>query len=82
MRNRCFDNHTKALLQALAPNIVLLSGLDTHRFARRVERLVPGVSVIPMLNYAHRKRRDAESVELERVKKLIVEAQKQLSATC
>lgn len=76
MLQRCFDKHTGTLLHALAPNILLLSGSGTHRFARRVGHLIPGASVIRMFHYAHRESADAESAELERVKKLIVEAQK------
>lgn len=74
MLKRCFDTHTGTLLHALAPNIILLSGSGTHRFASHVGDLIPEASVIRMFHYAHRESADAESAELERVKKLIAEA--------
>lgn len=76
MLKRCFDKHTGTLLSALAPNIVLLSGSGTHRFASRVAGLLAGASVIPMFHYAHRESADAGATELERVRNLISEAQK------
>jgi len=71
MLNRCFDKHTGTLLRALAPNIILLSGSGTHRFARRLRSIVTGAEVIPMFHYAHRESTEAERVELSRVKRLI-----------
>ncbi len=71
MLNRCFDKHTGALLRALAPNIVLLSGSGTQRFAHRLRNVVTGVETIPMFHYAHREGSGAETAELMRVKQLI-----------
>ena len=76
MLKRCFDLHTRNLLRALAPNIILLSGSGTHRFARRIQSFVAGAEVIRMFHYAHREGVDAEAAELKRVRHLISEVQK------
>lgn len=76
MLKRCFVLHTAKLLRALAPNLILLSGSGTHRFARGIQSFVPGARVISMFHYAHRKGADAEATELARVRQLIAKSRK------
>jgi hypothetical protein len=71
MLRHCFSMHTASLTRILKPNIVLLSGSSTHRFREDVRRELPHAQVIKMLHYAHRKGRDAEQRELDRVRGLI-----------
>jgi hypothetical protein len=68
MLTTCFERHTEKLLTTLDPDVVLLSGSATHRFAGRIRRLLPDCRVVPMLHYAHRKGHSAEVRELQRVR--------------
>ncbi|MEI7815514.1 MAG: hypothetical protein WCJ13_12105 [Coriobacteriia bacterium] len=68
MLTRCFERHTRELLTILDPDVVLLSGSATHRFAERTRGLLPDSRVVPMLHYAHREGRSAEARELQRVR--------------
>ncbi|MBE0429655.1 MAG: hypothetical protein IBX61_07255 [Thermoleophilia bacterium] len=68
MLEQCFARHTGELIEVLKPDIVLLSGSRTHRFAQQVRQLLPGCRVIPMLHYAHRKGRVAQIRELQRAR--------------
>ena len=68
MLTTCFERHTWKLLTILDPDVVLLSGSATHRFAKRTRRLLPDSHVVPMLHYAHRKGHSAEARELQRVR--------------
>ena len=74
MLERCYERHTERLLEILNPDVVLLSGSDTHRFADRVKHLLPQVKVVPMFHYANRKSNDANERELIRVRCIIMEA--------
>ena len=67
----CFRKHTSGLLQSLVPSIVLLSGSAVHKYARRIEALLPTARVEPILHYAHREGRDREQQEFKRVRSLI-----------
>ena len=69
MLTRCFERHTWELLTILDPDVVLLSGSATHRFAERTHRLLPDSRVVPMLHYAHREGDAAQKQELERVRR-------------
>jgi len=65
---RCFQLHTSELLRLLAPDVILACGRQTHRFAGAIAALMPEVSVIRTLHYAHREGRRAEERELRRVR--------------
>jgi hypothetical protein len=65
---RCFQRHTSALLQLLTPEVVLACGRQTYRFADAIPELVPNVSVVRTLHYAHREGRLTEQRELRRVR--------------
>ena len=71
MLQRCFKNHTSALLNVLDPSIVLLSGTAIRRYQRYISEVVPRAVVVPMLHFAHRKGKEAEETELARVRKEI-----------
>lgn len=69
MLEACFARHTAKLLTVLDPDVVLLSGSDTHRFAGRTrDMLAPDRLVIPMYHYANRKSSAAQAQELQRVR--------------
>jgi len=68
MPSACFERHTQPLLALLAPDVVLLSGSATHRFAAPIKHDVPGAKVVPMMHYAHREGASIEAAELARVR--------------
>lgn len=68
MLNDCFEAHTGELLSILQPDILLLSGSKTHKFAKRIRLLLPQCLVIPMYHFTHREGHDAEVRELLRVR--------------
>jgi hypothetical protein len=76
MLSKCFDLHTSKLIAAICPDIAILSGSGTHKYASEIERLVPRCKVVCMMHYAHRKGKDAEGAELLRVRKEIALARK------
>lgn len=61
MSETCFDRFTQAALGALAPDIVVLSGSASHRFAGRIENSCTGASIVKTLHYAHREGNVAEN---------------------
>jgi hypothetical protein len=63
MLNACYSRHTRRLLSILKPHVVLLSGGPVHKFKAEIENLLPSVHIYPMLNHAHRKKRNYESQE-------------------
>ncbi|HEX8846243.1 MAG TPA: hypothetical protein VF791_16465 [Pyrinomonadaceae bacterium] len=71
MLSRCFSLYTLPLVELLAPDVVLLSGLDTHKFASAIQSQLPDARIITMLHFAHRKGYAAERTELDRVRNLI-----------
>jgi hypothetical protein len=68
MLERCFTRHTAKLLELLRPNIVLASGSAIRSFQSRIQDLLPGSTVLPVLHYAHRLGTEAELRELARVR--------------
>lgn len=71
MLGNCFRQHTGPLLKHLAPDVVLLSGSKTHRYAQAVAALLPNAQVLPMLHYAHRESPARELAELQRVREVL-----------
>ena len=69
MLARCFATHTDSLIKILDPDVVLLSGTNTHRFEKDIQK--PNRRIIKTLHYAHRKGRDAQQKELDRVRTLL-----------
>ena len=67
----CFSRHTRQLIEGLDPDVVLLSGVATHRFADDILVVAPRSKVVPILHYAHRLGKASEGRELERVRRLI-----------
>ena len=61
MLHACFSRHTRRLLQALAPELVILSGSATHSFAEAVRQALPNARTHCTLHYAHRKGRRAQA---------------------
>lgn len=76
MLSQCFQLFTRRLIIAVSPDIAILSGSGTHKYAPEVERLVPGCKAVCTLHYAHRKGRDAELAEFKRVRNLILSLSK------
>jgi len=60
--DRCFSRHTAQLIVRLNPNILLLSGSATHRFAKHINEILPNAKVILMLHFAHRKGKATEAI--------------------
>ncbi|VGO18069.1 hypothetical protein SCARR_00120 [Pontiella sulfatireligans] len=67
----CFEQHTSALVRLLMPDVVILSGKQTHRFATAIREMVPNAKVIETIHYAHRGCYAVQNRELARVRKLI-----------
>lgn len=65
MLDCCFSRHTTGLLEILEPRVVLASGVKTRRYAAGLS----DIPVIKLMHYAHRKGKEAEKKELERIKK-------------
>ncbi len=74
MLSLCFASHTAKLMEALAPEVVLLSGSATHRFAKRIKVLLPAAKLIRVFHYAHREGNMREIEEFQRVQKKIINA--------
>ncbi len=74
MLSLCFHLHTGRLVAAIRPDVAILSGSGTHKYATEIERLVPRCRAVCTLHYAHRKNRDAERAELQRVRNEIMSA--------
>jgi hypothetical protein len=71
MLKACFERHTSRLLTILDPEVVLLSGSATHRFAKWIHQHLPASRVVRTLHYAHRKGDLAQERERRRVRKEI-----------
>lgn len=69
MLARCFTTHTDSLIQILDPEVVVLSGTNTHCFEKNIKK--PNRRIIKTLHYAHRKGREAQQKELARVRTLL-----------
>jgi hypothetical protein len=78
MLSQCFHLYTSRLIASISPDVIILSGTGTHKYATQIEHLVPGCKLICTLHYAHRKGKDAEDQELKRVKKEIMSVQRKL----
>ena len=74
MFSQCFRKHTAKLIVAIRPDVIILSGSDTHRYASEINKLVPTCRVISTIHYAHRKGKEVERKELMQVKKIIASA--------
>ena len=68
MLDNCYSRFTDRLLEILRPDLVVLSGTNTHPFRDLVQQRLPESKVITTLHYAHRKGRAAEEDETCRVK--------------
>ena len=68
MLKSCFEHHTGPLLMALQPHAVLLSGSAAHEFESRFRQTIPHVEIVCTPHYAHRKSREWELKEGERVR--------------
>jgi hypothetical protein len=65
MLRPCFERHTVALLKALEPHAVLLSGSGTHQFENAIKQMIPTVHTQTTIHYAHREGRTREMAEAE-----------------
>jgi hypothetical protein len=68
MLARCWDRHTAKWVAELAPQVVILSGSATHRYAREIRALLPSARCLEAFHYAHRgadaARANARAVEI------------------
>ncbi len=71
MLRRCFEAHTGPLLRILKPDVVLASGRKTHAFGNSIRALLPGVTIVETLHYAHRAGRTKERREVPPVAKFL-----------
>jgi hypothetical protein len=67
MLDLCFQAHTRDLIAAIAPDIILLSGSKTHRFLAQVQSIASKAKVITMMHYAHREGKEREELELKNI---------------
>jgi hypothetical protein len=81
MLSQCFRVHTIGLLQNIYPDMVVLSGVATHDYANEIRRVLPNCRVVKTWHYAHRKRQQAERIELLRVKNEIATCKSSLCPT-
>ncbi len=65
MLDCCFNKHTAGLLAILEPRVVLACGTKPRNYAANLLN----IPVIKLLHHAHRKGKEAEKKELERIKK-------------
>lgn len=69
MLTNCFNKHTVDLMRILKPHLVFLSGKRVHTFGAEVRKLLGrDTRVVPLPHYAHRKGRQWEAEELERIR--------------
>lgn len=71
MLRHCFKKHTSRLLRALEPDVVLLSGSATHRFAADINHLLPQAEVMKTIHYANRGSNADKLEEARRVMEII-----------
>jgi hypothetical protein len=76
MLSQCFRFHTGNLVAAIRPDVAILSGSGTHRYAPEIGGLVPTCRVVCTMHYAHREGKDAERTELQRVRNEIASARR------
>jgi hypothetical protein len=67
MLNECFNRHTERLVRLLSPDEILLGGSDLRRFRERLKQAAPSARVILTPHYAHRKSREYERQEAQRI---------------
>lgn len=79
MLRTCFERHTSALLAALKPDAVLLSGSNVAAFESAIRANHPTIQVRPVLHYAHRGGRSAERGEGEAVRNWLNEVRTKTS---
>lgn len=55
MLRTCLEKHTLCALTALEPNVIIILGIEAHRYASQIKATLPDTRVIRILHYAHRK---------------------------
>jgi len=68
MLERCFDRYTSALIRALKPNVILLSGTRVHRFQETLRAIAPNARLVLVPHYAHRERAAFEQAAAQRIR--------------
>jgi hypothetical protein len=71
MLNACFSKYGIPLLQVLNPDVVLLCGTNTYKFAKAIQYCLPQTEVISTLHYAHREGAEREKNEGSRIRDLL-----------
>jgi len=81
MLEQCFKKYTKAILQKLNPDLVILCGVKSRRFESEISALFQDAKIEYMLHHAHRGGRDVEKrdrLRLRRIIKALKEARREL----
>jgi hypothetical protein len=71
MLSQCYEKFTSRLLEALSPDVILLSGSNVHSFSNRVQTILPNAKLFPILHYAHREGMQLEKREVKRIQELL-----------
>lgn len=74
MLKTCFRQHTERLIEILDPDLVVLSGSKTHKFASKLGDVVPKARMLCTLHYAHRKGKHAEDSAAAKIRDAISRA--------
>lgn len=74
MLSQCFAINTSKLIQAIKPNIIILSGSETREYYSNIEEITPDTNIIETYSYAYFEKPqnyDLEQTELQRVREEI-----------
>ncbi len=75
MLNHCFKTkkYTKRLVEILKPDVVILSGKDTHKYADEIKKTLPDSVRIKTIHFANRGSPVEKEKEQKRVKKKVIQ---------
>jgi hypothetical protein len=71
MLARCFDLHTRRLLEILSPDVILLSGSRAGSFRPAIQAALSRATVISTPHYAHRRSRHEEQQDILRARSIL-----------
>ncbi len=71
MLSKCFQYHTKELINLLQPHVVILAGRKAQRFEADVKMTVPSPSIVRSLHHAHRGGKAKDHLEYARIKEAL-----------
>jgi len=68
MLRNCFYTFTLDALVALEPDVLILSGSDTHEYGAEVKAKLSDVELVKIRHYAHRKGDEVTMAAAERIR--------------